>query len=64
MGDDHQPGREWCFYILLSYANSLTAFAILMGLRGVFQPLYQIGSDAMMADMVLPEKRAPKDIPF
>lgn len=45
-------------YILLSYANSLTAFAILMGLRGVFQPLYQIGSDAMMADMVLPEKRA------
>jgi len=61
-------GRKWVMvislagngvcWILLSYANSLAAFAILMGLRGVFQPLYQIGSDAMMADMVLPEKRA------
>jgi MFS family permease len=61
-------GRKWVMiisligngvcYILLSSANSLPAFAVLMGLRGIFQPLYQVGSDAMMADMVLPEKRA------
>ena len=61
-------GRKWvmiislagngALYILLSYANSLPVFALLMGLRGVFQPLYQIGSDAMMADMILPQKRA------
>lgn len=61
-------GRKWVMvislagnglcYILMSFATSLTSFAVLMALRGVFNPLYQVGSDAMMADMVLPQKRA------
>jgi len=29
-----------------------------MALRGAFQPLYQVGSDAMMADMLPPQKRS------
>ncbi len=61
-------GRKWVMvislagngicYILMSFATSLPEFAILMGLRGVFNPLYQVGSDAMMADMVAPQRRA------
>jgi MFS family permease len=61
-------GRKWVMvislagnglcYVLMSFAGSVAAFAILMGLRGAFMPLYRVGSDAMMADMVLPEKRA------
>ena len=49
-------GNGLC-YILMSFATTLPAFAILMGLRGAFMPLYRVGSDAMMADMVAPEKR-------
>lgn len=61
-------GRKWVMvislagngicYILMSFASSLPVFAVLMALRGVFNPLYQVGSDAMMADMVEPQKRA------
>ncbi len=61
-------GRKWVMvislagngicYILMSFATTLPEFAILMGLRGVFNPLYQVGSDAMMADMVAPQRRA------
>lgn len=61
-------GRKWVMaislagnglcYILMAFAGSLPAFAVLMGLRGAFMPLYRVGSDAMMADMVPPEKRA------
>ena len=60
-------GRKWVMvislagnglcYILMSLATTLPEFAILMGLRGAFIPLYRVGSDAMMADMVPPEKR-------
>ena len=60
-------GRKWVMvislagnglcYILMSGATTLPQFAILMGLRGAFVPLYRVGSDAMMADMVPPEKR-------
>jgi MFS family permease len=60
-------GRKWVMvislagnglcYILMSAATSLPQFAVLMGLRGAFMPLYRVGSDAMMADMVPPEKR-------
>ncbi|HDD62530.1 MAG TPA: MFS transporter [Chloroflexi bacterium] len=38
-------------------AHSYGQFAILMALRGAFCPLYQLGSDAMIADLVPPEKR-------
>lgn len=61
-------GRKWVMvislagnglcYILLSFATSLPAFAVLMALRGVFNPLYQVGTDAMVADIIEPEKRA------
>ena len=61
-------GRKWVMvislagngacYILMSMADSLPAFVILMALRGAFMPLYQIGSDAMMADMLVPQKRS------
>ena len=60
-------GRKWVMvislagnglcYILMSAATTLPQFALLMGLRGAFIPLYRVGSDAMMADMVPPEKR-------
>ena len=61
-------GRKWVMvislagngacYILISMADSFPAFVILMALRGAFMPLYQIGSDAMMADMLVPQKRS------
>ncbi len=61
-------GRKWVMvislfgnglcYLLMSMAGSIPAFAVLMALRGVFQPLYQVGSDAMMVDIVPSEKRA------
>ena len=61
-------GRKWVMvislagngacYILMSFADSLPAFIILMALRGAFMPLYQVGSDAMMADMLPSQKRS------
>jgi MFS family permease len=60
-------GRKWIMvvslaingagYILLSYASTLGAFAFLMALSGAFNPLYRVGADAMMADLIPPEKR-------
>lgn len=61
-------GRKWVMvislagngacYILMSFAGSLPAFILLMALRGAFMPLYQVGSDAMMADMLPSQKRS------
>jgi MFS family permease len=60
-------GRKWVMvfslasnaavYIFLSQASSLPAFALLMALSGTVNPLYRVGADAMMADLVPPEKR-------
>ena len=60
-------GRKWvmvvsllanaCGYFFLSQAHSLPMFALLMGLNGAVNPLYRVGADAMMADLVPPEKR-------
>ncbi len=60
-------GRKWVMvvslfldglaYLLLSQASSLLAFAVLMGLRGAVNPLYRVGADAMMADLIPAEKR-------
>ncbi len=60
-------GRKWIMvislainglvYLFMSQANSLSAFALLMGLSGVFNPLYRVGADAMMADLIPQEKR-------
>lgn len=42
---------------LMSHASTLIQFAVLMAIRGAFTPLYRIGADAMVADMIAPEKR-------
>lgn len=61
-------GRKWIMilgllshgitYLLLSQAQTFPAFAGLMALTGAVTPLYRIGGDAMMADLVPPAKRA------
>ena len=48
-------GRKWVMVISLSVTG--LSF-LLMGLRGAFRPLFQVGADAMMADLVAPEQRA------
>lgn len=60
-------GRKWVMvislavnavgYILLSQARSIEAFAAIQALNGFFNPLYRVGGDAMMADLIPPEKR-------
>lgn len=44
-------------FLLLSQADSYPAFMALMALRGAINPLYRVGADAMMADLIEPEKR-------
>lgn len=60
-------GRKWVIVvslavngivnIFMSRAASLPAFAVLMTLTGAFNPLYRVGADAMMADLVPPDQR-------
>ena len=60
-------GRKWVMviglllnglvYVFYSQADTYVYFAALMILSGVVNPLYRIGSDAMLADLVPPEKR-------
>ena len=45
-------------YSLLSHANTYESFAVLMGLLGASNPLYRVGANAMLADLIPPEKRA------
>ncbi len=61
-------GRKWIMvmalfahasmYMLMAQANSYLAFAGLMALSGIANPLYRIGAEAMIADLVQPEKRS------
>jgi MFS family permease len=44
-------------FFFMSQAESLGFYAILMAVNGAFNPLYRIGADAMMADIIPPEKR-------
>jgi len=44
-------------YFLLMYAQTYPQFAGLMVLVGLSNPLYQVGADAMLADMIPSEKR-------
>ena len=44
-------------YLLLSQATSFPAFAAVMALQGAVNPLFRVGGDAMMADLVPPEHR-------
>jgi MFS family permease len=60
-------GRKWVMvvsllvnglvYLGMSQADSYLAFAVLLSISGAFNPLYRVGADAMMADLVAPEKR-------
>lgn len=45
-------------YFFLSSANTYSQFAILMALLGGSNPLYRVGANAMLADLIPPEKRA------
>jgi len=42
----------------MSRADSLGAWVVMMVLNGAFGPLYRVGSDAMVADLIEPERRA------
>ena len=44
-------------YFLLMYAHTYPQFAGLMMLVGMSNPLYQVGADAMLADMITSTKR-------
>jgi MFS family permease len=45
-------------YLFYSQANTLPAFAVLMGFSGVFNPMYRVSADAMLADLIPPPQRA------
>jgi MFS family permease len=61
-------GRKWSMVIslvvsggglaLMIPAQTYWHFALIMILRGAFQPLYRVGSDAMIADLVTKEQRS------
>ncbi len=44
-------------YLVMSKVHSYLGFALIMVLMGASNPLYQVGSDAMLADLIVPEKR-------
>ena len=60
-------GRKWVMvfslvgnglvYLALSQAGTFPAFAVLLALSGCFNPLYRVGGDAMLADLIPPEQR-------
>jgi MFS family permease len=60
-------GRKWSMVISLAVsggglaamipAHTYAQFAIIMVVRGIFQPLFRVGSDAMIADLVPREQR-------
>jgi MFS family permease len=60
-------GRKWIMaaslvangtaYMFMGNANTFLQFAILMAITGAVNPLYRVGADAMMADLLPQEKR-------
>lgn len=44
-------------FALMGFANAWWMFAVLMALRGFFLPLYRVGGDAMVADLITDEDR-------
>jgi MFS family permease len=44
-------------YFFLMSAETYSQFAVLMVIIGLSNPLYQVGADAMLADLIPPEKR-------
>jgi len=61
-------GRKWIMvfslvgngftYLLLSQADTFLTITILFALRGLFQPLYRVATNAMVSDLITPDKRA------
>jgi predicted MFS family arabinose efflux permease len=45
-------------YLAMIPAETMLHFAILMTLRGLFNPLYRVGADAMVADLITEKDRA------
>jgi MFS family permease len=62
-----RAGRKWVMvislavnsigFILMSQASTLWQFALLMALSGTFNPIYRVGADAMVADLIPDENR-------
>lgn len=60
-------GRKWVLvvslignglvYLLLGQATTMTQFVFLMIFWGLFSPLYRVGGDAMLADLIPPHQR-------
>jgi MFS family permease len=60
-------GRKWVMavslaatglgYLMMSQANSFFAFVFIMAWNGSVQPLYRVGADAMMADLIPSKQR-------
>jgi MFS family permease len=44
-------------FVGMIWADSYAEFALLMIVRGAFNPLYQVGSNAMLADLLPPKQR-------
>jgi MFS family permease len=44
-------------YLFMSQTHTYLGFALLQIFMGASNPLYQVGADAMLADMIAPEKR-------
>lgn len=61
-------GRKWAMVVSLAVnglaflamipATTYLHYAVLMAIRGAFQPLYRVGNDAMLADLVPADQRA------
>ena len=61
-------GRKWVMvlsltgngltYLLFRGAETYLFFALLMAMRGLFHPMYKVGTSAMVTDLVTPEQRA------
>jgi MFS family permease len=62
-----RAGRKWVMaaglalnglvYLTFAFADSFAVFALLMALFGFINPLYRVGADAMLADLIAPEAR-------
>mgnify|MGYP001765550247 CR=1 FL=1 len=60
-------GRKWILvfslvgnglvYFFMGQAHTLPAFAVLMAFSGIFNPVYRVSSDAMLADLIPPDQR-------
>jgi MFS family permease len=44
-------------FTAMTFTESLTGWAIIMFLRGLFIPAYRVGADAMVVDLTVPENR-------